>query len=149
MPIKTYRGSLTDPEQIVIRLSTNNGLTGYTIKKLQVMPVDIDGTTTHEDSVQVFTRKQGTIVDDVDFNNSELLAAAYYLRTTTGGGTPDTATSYETIIIDNVIINQDIFLTYASGQGGQQINYYLELEQKKLALDEATVATLKDMRGRE
>jgi hypothetical protein len=29
------------------------------------------------------------------------------------------------------------------------MNYYLELEQVKLDLNEATVATLKDMRGRE
>ena len=145
--IKTYRGRLTDPQQITIRLATRRGEIGYRINKLQVMPVDIDGSSAHEDSVQIFTRKQDAIVADVDFDNSELLAAAYYLRTTTGGGTPTTVSNYDTIIIDNVIVNQDIFLTYGSGQGGQQLNYYLELEQVKLDLGEATVATLKDMRG--
>lgn len=147
MPIKTYRGRLTDPEQITIRLSTNKGEIGYKIKKLQVMPWDVDGTTAHEDSVQVWTRKQATEVADIDFNNSELIAAAYFMRTTTGGGTPATAVAYDTIIIDNVVINQDIYITMKSGQGGQSINYYLELEQLKLSQNEATVATLKDMRG--
>ena len=30
---------------------------------------------------------------------------------------------------------------------GKTMNYYIELEQVKLDLNEATVATLKDMRG--
>jgi len=147
MTIKTFRGSLTDPAQITIRLSTAQGQIGYRIRKLQVMPVDIDGTSTHEDSVQIWTREQAAIVDDINFNNSELIAAAYYLRTSTGGGTPATATSYDTIIIDNIVINQDIYLTYASGQSGQQLNYYIELEVMNLSENEAAVSTLKDIRG--
>jgi len=50
-------------------------------------------------------------------------------------------------IFDNEIFNQDIFVTYTTGQGGQKINYYLELEQIRLNVDEATVATLKDIRN--
>jgi hypothetical protein len=33
--------------------------------------------------------------------------------------------------------------------GSEDCNYYLELEQIKLDLNQSTVATLKDMRGRE
>ena len=43
--------------------------------------------------------------------------------------------------------NQDIYITCYSTDN--KINYYIELEQVPLSKDEATVATLKDMRGRE
>jgi hypothetical protein len=42
--------------------------------------------------------------------------------------------------------NQDIFITLGS-QSGASCNYYIELEQVKLDLNENTVATLKDIRN--
>ena len=39
MKIKTFRGMLKDPEQQRIKLSTNNGLTGYKIRKLQLFSI--------------------------------------------------------------------------------------------------------------
>ena len=43
-----------------------------------------------------------------------------------------------------MIFNQDIYVTnYGSGA----MNYYIELEQIKLDLNENTVATLKDIRN--
>ena len=53
------------------------------------------------------------------------------------------------IIIDSAKFNQDIYITHADVASSNKVNYYLELEQVKLDLNEATVATLKDMRGRE
>ena len=45
--------------------------------------------------------------------------------------------------------NQDIFLTSSiNGSAGLEMNYYLELEQVKLDLNQNTVATLKDIRNR-
>ena len=49
--------------------------------------------------------------------------------------------------MDNVIFNQDIFVTIKAQAGTDPCNYYIELEQMKLAQDEAAVATLTDMRG--
>ena len=43
--------------------------------------------------------------------------------------------------------NQDIFVTIDDSQNVAGANFYLELEQVKLSKDEATVATLKDMRA--
>ena len=43
--------------------------------------------------------------------------------------------------------NQDIFISAAELVGSLPINYIIELEQVKLSRDEATVATLKDMRA--
>ena len=53
------------------------------------------------------------------------------------------------IVFDQTVFNQDIYITHKDVSIGQAVNYYLELEQVKLAKDEAAVATLKDMRGRE
>ena len=53
------------------------------------------------------------------------------------------------IIFDDKIINQDIYVTHMDIGGSENNNYYIELEQLSLNLSEATVATLKDMRGRE
>ena len=41
------------------------------------------------------------------------------------------------------------YITLQDTQNAGGSNYYIELEQIKLDLNEATVATLKDMRGRE
>ena len=46
-----------------------------------------------------------------------------------------------------MIFNQDIYLTHLESQGSSAVNYYLELEQIKLDLNENTVATLKDIRN--
>ena len=57
--------------------------------------------------------------------------------------------THNIIIFDNTTINQDMFITHFDASVGKPVNYYIELEQVKLDLNEATVATLKDMRGRE
>ena len=49
-------------------------------------------------------------------------------------------------IFDNTIVNQDIYITHSDIVGTTPCNYYLELEQVKLDLNENTVATLKDIR---
>ena len=51
------------------------------------------------------------------------------------------------VVFDNVVINQDIFVTHTDTNANIPINYYLELEQIALSDNEATVATVKDMRG--
>jgi len=145
MPIKSFKGLLTDTDQEIIRLETNNGLTGYRVVKFQVMPFEIDGSTAYEAAVTIWKVKQATVSNDIDFSNHQLLAAAYYVRTTVASSNASEF-SNESIIFDNEVVNQDIFVAYQDGQTGNKINYYLELEQINLNLDEATVATLKDMR---
>ena len=46
-----------------------------------------------------------------------------------------------------MIFNQDIYVTHKDVAVGQTVNYYIELEQIKLDLNENTVATLKDIRN--
>ena len=146
MKTKTFRGLLADGGQERIRLSTNNGLTGYQIKKFQIManrPGSSGSDAEH--SVQLFSRKQDTVSNVINFDNPLLLAAATMGNSASSyvyGSTP-------VIIIDNMKINQDIYITHKETTGSESVNYYVEMEQVTLSTDEATVATLKDMRGRE
>ena len=140
--IKTFRGLLADGEQETIRLSTNNGMTGYKIKKFKAITNNPGGGNA-EHVLKVWTREQSTIDNLVDFDNSELLAVGLATNAATGY-----STFYnERIVFDNITFNQDIFITHFENHSTEACNYYLELEQVKLDLSEATVATLKDMRG--
>jgi hypothetical protein len=140
--IKTFHGRIADDEQQIIRLSTNDGLTGYKIKKFSLMPFNLNAA--GEACVKVFTAKQPAATFVFDFTVPTLLASAYY----TVHGSADVYSEDLNVIFDNRIFNQDIYITHKNNDV-VDINYYLELEQIKLDLNEATVATLKDMRGRE
>ena len=52
----------------------------------------------------------------------------------------------ESIIFDNEIFNQDIYIT-CKDSDGQPCNYYLELEQIQLDDVQATTAILKNFRN--
>ena len=57
------------------------------------------------------------------------------------------AQNHEVVIFDNEIFNQDIYITHTDNKNAESINYYIELEQIKLDLNQNTVATLKDIRN--
>jgi len=144
---KTFRGLLADGGSERIRLSTNNGLTGYRVKKFQGIQ-NTPGTGQSVEAVMkihtIDTTENGTIAVDnvVDFRSPTLIAVVYYQD---NNGTAEL--SSETIIFDSMVFNQDIFITHIDSDGAVPMNYYLELEQVKLSGNEATVATLKDMRA--
>ena len=98
---------------------------------------------TYESTLQIFKVDQtGSITTDVDFSQNTLLAAILYNDTTSAG----TALT-QTVIFDNEVFNQDIYITFKSIASSSAMNYYIELEQVKLDLNESTVATLKDIRN--
>jgi len=142
--IKTFRGKLADGGQDTIRLSTNTGLTGYRIVKFQLITA-APGAASIESIVKIFSvDPDATPTGTIDFNDPTILGAGYI--------TENDATQYSisnVIVFDQTVFNQDIYITHKDVSIGQAVNYYLELEQVKLAKDEAAVATLKDMRGRE
>ena len=143
MPIKSFRGKLVDGGKQTINLHTNNGSTGYIIKKFQIM-MEQPGNTAQESLVKIYKIEQSTVPTSaatVDFSDNTLLAAASFERTTS------LATYSEQIIFDREIFNQDIYVMHKDFSSGEPVNYYIELEQVKLALDENTVATLKDIRN--
>tara|TARA_Y100000004_G_C8592007_1_gene276872 strand:- start:24 stop:452 length:429 start_codon:yes stop_codon:yes gene_type:complete len=141
--IKSFRGQLKDAQIKKIRLSTNNGLTGYRIVKFKIIE-NSPGVGNSENLVQLYAQDPGTASTTINFDNPLLLAIAFW------NTNASTATINETIVFDNVKFNQDIYIAHKDVTGSAEtVNYYLELEQVKLDINEATVATLKDMRGRE
>tara|TARA_R110002051_G_C8531937_1_gene469745 strand:- start:33 stop:494 length:462 start_codon:yes stop_codon:yes gene_type:complete len=145
--IRTFRGLIQDGGQDTIVLHTNNGSTGYQIKKFDVFPKNPGHTADKELLVTIWSVKQpthaagpGTIID---FSNQELLAVGYCTENTAGSVVYNPAA----IIFDNMTFNQDIYVINQDQSTGEAANYYIELEQMSLDLNENTVATLKDIRN--
>lgn len=143
MPIKTFRGLLANGEQQRVALHHNSGKTGYRILKFQIMN-NIPGTLDHENIVKIYKVQQMTVDGVVDFSENTLIGAAFRSGDATANNYPEDIT----VIFDGEIFNQDIYLTNIDVSGNVALmNYYIELEEMSLALDEATVATLKDIRN--
>ena len=142
----SFRGLLGDGSKETINLHTIDGNTGYRIVKLQIMPNDPGGAST-EHVLQVSKTSSADFVVTpttvVDFSNQVLLAAAIVNNNTNSSAYP----SDSSIIFESEIFNQDIFIVHKVENTTASLNYYIELEQMDLSLDEATVATLKDIRN--
>ena len=140
----SFRSSITKGTQQKINCKTNNGKTGYKITKFQILPSDIESGA-NEAAMKIYKKSQGvspTVTTVIDFSDGTLLAAAMFLR-----DQATVATTSDVVIFDNEIFNQNIFITYADGQGSAtSANYYLELERIKLTDAQATESTLKNLR---
>lgn len=147
MPTKSFRGLMDDGDIETIPLHTNNGSTGYRITKLQVMPANDVNTESVFKVLSIPTKNATTGVieanNTIDFSDPTLLAAVYFSM----HGSSDTYPEDATVIFDNMIFNQDVYLTLKGQNTAQPLNYYIEMEQIKLSLDQNTVATLKDIRN--
>jgi len=133
---------LADGGQDTINLHTNDGKTGYKVVKFQAFPKD-PGASDGELVVKVYTLLQSTVDAIVDLSSQTLAAVSYVNNYTSGfvGG------NNETIIIDNMVFNQDIYVTASDAKGSNPINYYIELEQVDLTEDQALVAIVKNLRN--
>jgi len=142
MPIKSFRGNIANGGIDTVPLSTNDGSTGYRIKSLRVIGSD---PINNEDEgvIKVFTISQTTATSTVDFSDQTLLAVGVWTSRATSRSYPIN----ENVYFDNVTFNQDIYITCVESATGNALNYYIELEQIKLDLNENTVATLKDIRN--
>jgi hypothetical protein len=145
MPIKTFRALMATDTQDTIVLHTNDGSTGYRIVKLQVIPENPFAAADKELVFKIYKIPQTAQDGVINFSDNTLLATAIY-SDSDGSAAPVTQTT-DSVIFDNEIFNQDIYVTYVDKHGSQSANYYIELEQIKLSLDENTVATLKDIRN--
>jgi len=142
--ICTFRGLIVDGGTDTITLHTNDGTTGYRIKKLQVFPYE-PGKESTESTIQIWSvnpQLTSTTVVTVDFSNQELLAAACFHDSSSEG-----TLNPMYVVFDNMVFNQDIYITHTDTNSAQPINYYLELEQTSLDLNENTVATLRDIKN--
>jgi len=137
--IKSYRGQLDDGGQDKIRLTTTDGRMGYKVIKFQILP-PAPGATTHELVGKIYTMEQTTVTGTVDFSDSTLLAAAIFAQSS------DSFNSFHSVIFDNSIVNQDMYVTIDDSQNAAGANYYIELEQIKLTAAQAEVLIVKDLR---
>ena len=139
--IKTFRGLLADGGQDRIRLGTNKGKVGYKIIKFQTFPTE-PGEQNIESTAKIYKVKQTTVDNTVDFADNTLLAAAYYQD-----GTDVNLAGSESVIFDNEIFNQDIYITAFDSASDQKTNYYIELEVIPLTDHAAEYTTIKDIRS--
>jgi|TARA_R110002012_G_C11311609_1_gene574643 hypothetical protein len=142
--IITFKGKLPMGLQEKLHLSTNNGLTGYKIKKFQIIS-NAPGTQNWEYVAKIYlTDQTGSIGPTVDFSDTDLLAVVY-----DKGASPTSSPAVGSIIIfDQETFNQDIFVCIADATGGTvECNYYVELEQFTLNLNESTYHTVKNIRS--
>ena len=143
MPIKTFRGRIGDGGQNTIVLHTNDGSIGYRIIKFELFPTK-PGWGEFESFVQIFKTTQTGIPTTealCDFSDQNLIAAALFTNTAA------TAPASVISVFDRDVFNQDIYVTHTQQSGANEINYYIELEQMKLDLNQNVVATLKDIRN--
>ena len=153
MPIKSFRGLIADGAQQTISLHTNNGAIGYRIKKLEVFPQK-PGQESVESTVLVWTKEQTSVsttavtvkqtaVDGVvDFSDQTLIGAACFHDSSS-----ESNLNPLYVVFDNITFNQDIYITHTDTNSAIPINWYIEVEQVKLDLNQNTVATLKDIRN--
>jgi len=137
---KSFRGKISDGEIDQISLHTNNGLTGYKITKFKLLPIDSNETV--EQAVKIYSVKQTTATEEIDFDDQTLLAAGIV-----HANADRDFVSPDAVIFDNMIVNQDVYVTSKAGSSARDVNYYFEMEKMSLSLDEQTVATLKDIRN--
>ena len=145
MPIKSFRGLIADGSIDTITLHTNTGATGYRITKFELMPNTPGTGSAQESIVKIYKIPQTSVDGTVDFSDNTLLATAIWI------GSKNPAASvpspFADVIFDKEIFNQDIFITHIDTDGSESVNYYIELEQVALDLNQNTVATLKDIRN--
>ena len=140
--IKTFRGLIVHAAIDTIPLQTIDGSIGYRIVKFQLMLPN--AASSIKSAVKIYKTPQTTATDDIDFSDNTLLAAALISAKADQTAYPEDLK----VIFDQEIFNQDIYVTHIDEHAGSQfINYYIELEQIKLDLNETTVATLKDIRN--
>jgi hypothetical protein len=147
MTIKSFRGIIADGGTEKINLRTKEGKIGYTINKFDLFP-HRPGETSHVESVmQIFNMEPSETITTtnpiVNFADLNLLGAAYLTDEVNNASGP-----LQVVIFDNVIFNQNIFITHTDTAGSAKCNYYLELKQVTLSDNESTMATLQSIRSR-
>ena len=142
MPIKSFRGRIAATAIDKVVLHTNNGTTGYRIKSLATI-IDEPAAYDTEATIKIFSVPQTTATSTIDFSDQTLLGVAYSKT----GSSSSEPTPPQIVLFDNMIFNQDIYITAVEPISSRPNNYHLELEQVMLDLGQNTVATLKDIRN--
>ena len=142
--IKRYRGLIADGAQDTIPLHTSDGKTGYRIVKFQIMgekPGD-SSSGSYEHIIKIYSVEQDTVDGVVNFNDQTLLAAGLNFAQTS-----PQFDGNKVVIFDNVVFNQDIYITHIDGDSSTPGNYHIELEQIDLSESQALVSIIKNLKN--
>jgi len=149
MPIKTFRMQLAGVNagtQKTIRLKRIDGKTGYRIKSISCIQKS-PGAADNEGLIQIWSVKRTTAevsIKTIDIEDATLLGVVYVSSDVSSDLMPED----KTIIFDEVVFNQDIFVTYIDVRGiNDPMNVELQLEQIRLDDVEATTVILKNFRN--
>ena len=137
--IKTFRDKITNGEQQVIHLAGGDIDIGYKIHKLKLMTTD-PGNASQDLVLKVYSVKQDSVPSTgatIDFSEDELVAAGYFSQATTD------FSHRQTVIFDNEVFNQDLYVTFTDNDGSDPCNYLLELEEVKMKDPETAVVNYK------
>jgi len=124
MSIKTFKGKLEVGQQDQIYLHGGEPAQGYKIVKFKIIsnkPYDA----ADEHIVQIWKIRQASVSPLVDFDDDALLGVAIINSDSAGYRYASTST----IIFDDTVFNQDIYVTGANTDGTSAVNYYIELKQ--------------------
>ena len=138
----SYKGTLDMGLEDRINLRTMNGKTGYKITKFQIMST-APGAQDYEYVAKITKVKDPNIGPVVEFTNSDLMGVAY----NKGKNNADEPASTETVIFDNEVTNQNMFVSISDASSGTTpCNYYIELEVMNLSDIQSTELTLRNIR---
>ena len=139
----SFKGQIPVGEQQKIKLATKEGKRGYKITQLKMINKS-PGTSANPGLLcKVYIKDQsGSLTDTVDFTEGDLIAVAFFTQSTSSN-----TLQAETIIFDNTVFNQDIFVYIVDPSGATDPgNYYMELETVSLSDVESTQLTLSNLR---
>ena len=147
--IKSYRGLIAEGGSggsTKINIHTNNGKTGYEVKKFQAIQKS-PGAKNCEGLVIIYkvppTAAQ-IAATTIDLTDNTIVGVCYYSSNAASDANPEDLT----IIFDSEKFNQDIYVTYRDVSGvNDSMNYYIELEQVSLSDDQALIAIVKNLRN--
>ena len=128
MTIKSFRGQLADGGQDKIRVAGGKLADGYRVVKLQILSA-LPFQAADEHVCKIYKVEPKVIDAIIDFSDSTLLGAGI-INNDSAGYRYSTTSS---VIFDNQIFNQDIFIIHKNTDGSSALNYYLELEQAEMS----------------
>ena len=138
----SFRGTLPTGEEEVIRLATINGKKGYKVTEFKLMSTQPGGHD-YEYIGKIHNKLQAAaITTNVEFTDYTMVAVGYIKDDQT-----NEFPYSESIIFDNSVTNQDMFVHIVDKTGGSiPCNYYIELEEMALSDIETTKLTLQSIR---
>ena len=118
----TTRGQCPDNGKVRIKLFDGRFDTGYRVTKFVIAGVDTTSTTT-PDCNGVLGTTEDAVSNQWDYSNNAQIAWSS-LRAIDAGSLGD---PFSNVDRDNMIV-EDLFI-YANSNGGDAINYYIEMEK--------------------